>query len=310
MAKIDFPYTVDDEPTEEWKVEQVLHWWLLRANSESEAEYETIVDGLTKQLAMGEQTLWEAHAQVTELLGQKNDNTDDHDNVMDMEPMSTTDFNNGNENEFAENENIENVNASNSNNNNNSNNKDQHQQQQQPDGKPTKSVPSKIPSTVMSVDDIMAGKIPTAESIPTATTTTTTTTTASNKSTTKNSNNDTKKPDTIHIDVLDGFYGGTFYDLQPKSRIHAWVGRSQGKKFKQKGISLPKDLEISTTHGRFGYSSRATSGSGFSYTDVGSTNGSRLNGSCCEPNVSYALTTGMEILIGETLLKVTLLALA
>mmetsp|Transcript_13961 Transcript_13961/g.15588 ORF Transcript_13961/g.15588 Transcript_13961/m.15588 type:complete len:305 (+) Transcript_13961:173-1087(+) len=304
MAKIDFPYTVDDEPTEEWKVEQVLHWWLLRANSESEAEYETIVDGLTKQLEMGEQTLWEAHAQVTELLGKKEDNdNDDHDNVIDMEPMSTTDFNNGNGNEFAENENIENINASN-NNNNNSNNKDQ-----QPDGKPTKSVASKIPSASMSVDDIMAGKIPPAESIPTATTTTTTT--ASNKSTAKNSNsNNGKKPDTIHIDVLDGFYGGTFYDLQPKSRIHAWVGRSQGKKFKQKGISLPKDLEISTTHGRFGYSSRATSGSGFSYTDVGSTNGSRLNGACCEPNVSYALTTGMEILIGETLLKVTLLALA
>jgi len=309
MAKIDFPYTVDDEPTEEWKVEQVLHWWLLRANSESEAEYETIVDGLTKQLAMGEQTLWEAHAQVTELLGKKNDNTDDHDhgNVVDMELLSTADHNdNENENEFADNENTENVNASNNNNNNNSNNKGQ---QQQSDGKPTRSVASKIPSTLMSVDDIMAGKNPTAESIPAAPTTTTTTTTANSKSTTKDSNNG-KKPDTIHIDVLDGFYGGTFYDLQPKSRIHAWVGRSQGKKFKQKGISLPKDLEISTTHGRFGYSSRATSGSGFSYTDVGSTNGSRLNGACCEPNVSYALTTGMEILIGETLLKVTLLALA
>ena len=162
---------------------------------------------------------------------------------------------------------------------------------QQPGGKLTK-------STVISKA--------VAESIPTTATITTTTTTQ--ESSTDDQNN-TKKPDTIHIDVVDGYYGGTFYDLQPKSRIHAWVGRSQGKKFKQKGMSLPKDLEISTTHGRFGYSSRS-SGSGFSYTDVGSTNGSRLNGACCEPNVSYALTTGMEVLIGETLLKVTLLALA
>jgi len=228
--------------------------------------------------------LWEAHEQVTEILGKKDD---------DVVEMSTTTTTGGNDNDSVENA----ENDARNSNSNNSINKDQ-QQQKQPDGKPTRSVAVSSKATAPTTNTI--GSVTTAP--------TTTTTTASNSTTTNENNNNIEKPDTIHIDVLDGYYGGSFYDLQPKSRIFSWVGRSQGKKFKQKGISLPKDLEISTTHGRFGYSSRA--GGSFSYTDVGSTNGSRINGSCCEPNVSYELTTGMEILIGETLLKVTLLALA
>mmetsp|Transcript_8714 Transcript_8714/g.18227 ORF Transcript_8714/g.18227 Transcript_8714/m.18227 type:complete len:105 (-) Transcript_8714:13-327(-) len=65
---IDFPYTVDDEPTDDWKVEQVLHWWLLRANAESEAEYDRIAEGLAKQLDEGKKELWEAHEQVSEIV--------------------------------------------------------------------------------------------------------------------------------------------------------------------------------------------------------------------------------------------------
>ena len=115
---------------------------------------------------------------------------------------------------------------------------------------------------------------------------------------------ETRKPDTVHVDVLSGPNEGTFYDLQPKNRVHAWVGRSQGKKFKQKGISLPKDLEVSTSHGRFEYSRGK-----FFYTDVASTNGTRIDGEECEPNQPYEISTGMTILVGQTALKVTLLAL-
>ena len=123
-------------------------------------------------------------------------------------------------------------------------------------------------------------------------------------------------PDTIHIDVLSGPNEGLFYDLQPRTRTYSWIGRSQGRKFKQKGISLPKDLECSTTHGRFEYTNTTnTAGDGnndgptFYFVDVGSTNGTQIDGYECEPNVSYVISTGMNILCGKTNLKVTLLSL-
>ena len=123
-----------------------------------------------------------------------------------------------------------------------------------------------------------------------------------------------KPPDTIHIDVVSGPNEGLFYDLQPRTRTYSWIGRSQGRKFKQKGISLPKDLECSTTHGRFEYTNTTNTGGEndgpkFYFVDVGSTNGTQIDGYECEPNVSYVLSTGMNILCGKTNLKVTLLSL-
>lgn len=61
-----------------------------------------------------------------------------------------------------------------------------------------------------------------------------------------------KKTNTIRVDIISGPYVGQSYDLKPQSRIRCWkLGRSQSKKFR---ISLPKDQEISTSHGRFEYS--------------------------------------------------------
>ncbi|OEU11171.1 hypothetical protein FRACYDRAFT_193167 [Fragilariopsis cylindrus CCMP1102] len=212
------------EPTEDWKVEQVLHWWLLRANSESEAEYDVIVDGLSKQLHEGKATLWEAHKQVTEI-------------IKDVDMTADNNNNNNNDNNT---ENVENAQSKNNN------------------------------------------KHPPDANNP---------------------------PDTIHIDVVSGPNEGLFYDLQPRTRTYSWIGRSQGRKFKQKGISLPKDLECSTTHGRFEYTNTTGEGPKFYFVDVGSTNGTQIDGYECEPNVSYVISTGMNILCGKTNLKVTLLSL-
>jgi hypothetical protein len=112
------------------------------------------------------------------------------------------------------------------------------------------------------------------------------------------------RPDTIHVDVIAGEYQGAFFDLQPRSRNHAWVGRSQGRKFRDKGISLPKDLEVSTSHGRFEYSRGK-----FYYLDAASTNGSRIQNMEIEPNKPYELYTGIEITVGQTIMKITLLSL-
>ena len=107
---------------------------------------------------------------------------------------------------------------------------------------------------------------------------------------------------TIHVEITAGEYEGTAVHLQPKSRTPCWVGRSQGKKFKERGISVPLDLEVSTTHGKFElYRGELC------YTDTGSTNGSRINGLEVEQNTPNPIESGMEITVGQTVMLVTLL---
>lgn len=111
-----------------------------------------------------------------------------------------------------------------------------------------------------------------------------------------------KQDATILIEIQTGDYEGQTHKLHPKARSHAWVGRSQGKKFREKGISLPKDLEVSTTHGRFELLRNQ-----LVYVDTGSTNGSRVADLDLEPNSPVVLETGMLITVGQTVMRVTLL---
>ena len=111
----------------------------------------------------------------------------------------------------------------------------------------------------------------------------------------------TVAPGTIHIDIVGGGeYDGTSFQVKPTKSAHSWVGRSTSKKFREKGISLPKDLEVSTTHGRF----EKKMGK-FVYVDTGSTNGSRLGDVELEPDQKVELYTGMEITVGQTVMKIT-----
>ena len=282
-----FLFLFQIEPAEDWKVEQVLHWWLLRANSESEVEYDRIVDGLSKQLDEGKTALWEAHEQVTEII---------QDTEIGDNSSNSNGNGNGNSNSHHQHsENVENQNASNNNQHQPpSNNNIKRQLTDKPDSKPTAAaaVAVAVATTARPTRNKKVTSITNAST--TSTTTSTATAAAANK-----------RPDTVHIDILGGPYDGSFYDLQPKSRSHAWVGRSSSTKFKDRGISLPLDLEVSTSHGRFEYSKGI-----FYYTDVASTNGSRINGEECEPNRSYDLSTGTMVLAGQTTMKVTLLTLA
>ena len=218
------------EPTEDWKVEQLLHWWLLRANAESEAEYEALVCRLSTQLEAGKKELWQAHAEVSDILNLPEDN----------EKKSGIN---------TENENLNNSTRD-----------------------PSETKPSAAAAKVHPVPKYG-----------------------------ETSTNNNQKPDTIHVDIVAGEYQGMTYDLQPRARNHAWVGRSQGKKFREKGISLPKDLEVSTSHGRFEYSRGK-----FYYMDAASTNGSRIQDMDIEPNKCYELSTGMEITVGQTIMRITL----
>jgi hypothetical protein len=109
------------------------------------------------------------------------------------------------------------------------------------------------------------------------------------------------RPDTIHVVIVQGYYEGNTYDLTVKAKQHVWVGRSQGKKFKENGISLHKDSEVSTSHGRFEYHRGK-----LYYLDAASTNGSLIGDEFLEPNVPYELQDGMYITVGQTVMQITL----
>eukprot|EP01033_Poteriospumella_lacustris_P014732 gene14732-10539_t len=79
------------------------------------------------------------------------------------------------------------------------------------------------------------------------------------------------------------------------------MGRSTGKVFKEKGISLHRDKEISTSHAKV----EIRNGEAF-FCDTKSTNGSQLNGEDCESGTPYRLKNGDIITVGSTELAVHL----
>mmetsp|Transcript_15453 Transcript_15453/g.23387 ORF Transcript_15453/g.23387 Transcript_15453/m.23387 type:complete len:277 (-) Transcript_15453:184-1014(-) len=139
-----------------------------------------------------------------------------------------------------------------------------------------------------------------------------------------NSTNTTSKPksttitntSTLTITILTGPHESQTYKLQPKHTQPCLIGRSKGKKFLRNGISLSKDQEVSTTHGKFSIEqqeqvdndSSSNSGGGvqnkFYYTDVGSTNGSTVGEARLEPNVRIEIEEGMDLRVGNSALKI------
>lgn len=110
------------------------------------------------------------------------------------------------------------------------------------------------------------------------------------------------QPTTIHISITTGPYQGTNHTLEPKLRRPCFIGRSNGKKFRERGISLARDLEVSTTHGKF----ERKAGGILYYTDTGSTNGTMHLGEELEDNVPLELENDMELLVGGSTFKIFL----
>jgi hypothetical protein len=188
------------EPTEDWTVEEVMQWCLLRSHEATDSKHDELMQALNQQLEEGTKELWRCH-EIAVASGVENEKS-------------------------TENE------------------------QQGKKGEPTKS-------------------------------------------------NDVKY---IQVEVTEGPYEGKTYKLQPKKRAACWVGRSAGKKFVEKGISLAKDDEVSTTHGKF----ELINGKAF-FTDTGSTNGTVHNGEELEDNVPLELHDSMSLKMGRTTVKITLL---
>jgi hypothetical protein len=114
-----------------------------------------------------------------------------------------------------------------------------------------------------------------------------------------------KKKRQVHdlfIEVQTGPHEGATYLLKPRSSRPCEIGRSKGKKFLQRGVSLFKDSEVSTCHGKFDYKA----GKMF-YTDTGSTNGTSFMGEAIEDNVPMEIVSGMVLGCGDSDLKFTIM---
>ena len=111
----------------------------------------------------------------------------------------------------------------------------------------------------------------------------------------------TKKVQAINIHVTTGPHAGMTVTVQPKPNAACFVGRSAGKKFREKGVSLAKDSEVSTTHGKF----EIVSGKAF-FTDVGSTNGTTYRNQALPTNEALLLEDSVELILGGSTLRITL----
>lgn len=112
------------------------------------------------------------------------------------------------------------------------------------------------------------------------------------------------KSTTVNVEITSGLHAGKTYKLMPKARKPCWVGRSQGKKFRDLGISLSKDGEVSTCHGKF----ELVKGQ-LCFTDTGSTNGTKLGTSLGEeltPQKPYPLEDGLQLVLGGSTFKILL----
>eukprot|EP00977_Amphora_coffeiformis_P002110 scaffold407_cov168-Amphora_coffeaeformis.AAC.6 len=93
------------------------------------------------------------------------------------------------------------------------------------------------------------------------------------------------------------------FELKVTRKNHCLVGRSSSKKFKTNGVSLSKDLEVSTTHGKF----ELYKDGNVYYTDTGSTNGSKVNGESIGVDVPHQIETGTILLVGTTKFEITIM---
>jgi FHA domain len=124
---------------------------------------------------------------------------------------------------------------------------------------------------------------------------------AATTTTSSSSNNSSSTSIRLVVEIVGGDYVGKVFELDQLAHEPAIVGRSRGKKVLKHGISLPKDPEVSTTHGKF----LAKTGGRVFYVDDGSTNGSMINRQLIQSHVEIPLESGMEIQVGGTLLLVT-----
>mmetsp|Transcript_45107 Transcript_45107/g.54649 ORF Transcript_45107/g.54649 Transcript_45107/m.54649 type:complete len:178 (+) Transcript_45107:146-679(+) len=111
----------------------------------------------------------------------------------------------------------------------------------------------------------------------------------------------TSTPTSINIEIISGPHKGTAFNVKPKSRYPCFIGRSTGKKFRERGVSLPDDSEVSTTHAKLELKRGK-----FYFVDTGSTNGSLREGQPIEAGDPVLLEDGLTVQVGGSEMRITL----
>lgn len=119
--------------------------------------------------------------------------------------------------------------------------------------------------------------------------------------TTTKSKKNKSQQNNLLVEVLTGPHEGATFLLKPRPSRPCEIGRSKGKKFLSRGVSLHKDSEVSTCHGKF----ECKAGKMY-YTDTGSTNGTSYMGEAIEDNVPMEIANGMVLVFGMSELRFTL----
>lgn len=117
-----------------------------------------------------------------------------------------------------------------------------------------------------------------------------------------NKNKSEEKRICVILKVVAGPHIGQRFRLEPAGEDTEDVfkmGRSTGKQFKEKGVSLYKDKEISTTHAKI----EIRNGQAF-LIDASSTNGTLLNNEEVEPITPLRLKDADVITVGSTEMSV------
>ncbi len=108
----------------------------------------------------------------------------------------------------------------------------------------------------------------------------------------------------ISLKCMSGPHSGQKFQLEATSNDEGQsfkVGRSTAKQFKEKGVSLYKDKEVSTAHGKV----EVRSGQAF-FIDTHSSNGTKLNGARITTQAPALLKDGDKIFIGASEISVNI----
>jgi len=106
----------------------------------------------------------------------------------------------------------------------------------------------------------------------------------------------------VQLEVEEGQYKGESFVTEPRLKQSSLIGRSKSKKLMGpgKGVSLARDYEVSSAHAKF----EVTADGRLAIVDLGSTNGTTVNGGKIDADARHVLAVNDVLNIGTNTIRV------